>query len=62
MNKSPNLKSLRASPQNAFFGFWENLSKSTGVCLKCEQSLLWVLEQKKVEANCLKKAYKDKLE
>lgn len=43
------------------FGFGENLGESTGVCLECEHNLLWVLQQKKVEGNCLKKAYKGKL-
>lgn len=61
MNNSQNLKSS-GFPTKCFFGFWENLGKYTGVCLECEHKLLWVLEQKKVEANCLKKAHKDKSE
>lgn len=39
------------------FGFGENLGKSIGVRLECEHNLPWVLQQKKVEASCLKKAY-----
>lgn len=56
------MKKTSGFPTKCFLGFLENVGKSTGVCLECEHTLLWVLERKRGKARCLKNAHKDKLE